>query len=104
MDIDINNLLDSIINMIDEIDKSNESLDIIKMKFVKKYNDVPVSIIKLLTKTRDIKIQNENIEYLLNLLDNLQKVKNKEMDFNDCKNKFDNFINERYIYPQLNKN
>jgi hypothetical protein len=98
---DIKKLSGSIVEMIEEVDKSDRDLDKLKMEFVEKYVDVPVSIIKLLTQTRDIKIQTDNISCLLELLDDLQKVKDSTMTFDECKIKFSDVVANRFIYPQF---
>lgn len=99
---DIDKLSSDIIDIIQYVD-SNISTDLenIRNELLGKYENVPFSIIKLLTMSRDKKIQAENIDRLLNLLNDLQKVKENEMTLDDCKNKFREIIAERYIYPNF---
>ena len=97
---DIGILSNNIIDIIEYIDNNlDEKLEILRDILIDKYEQIPISIIKLLTSTRDKKIQAENIKYLLELLDNLQKVKNGKLSIEDCKEIFSTTIAERYIYP-----
>jgi hypothetical protein len=99
---DIKNLSISIVEMIEEVDKNQSSLEDLKMKFVEKYMDVPVSIIRLLTQTREPQKQTDNISCLLDLLNNLQQVKDNKISIEEASKNFSDNISEKFIYPQFN--
>lgn len=93
--INIPELSKSINAIINEIEMSDLSLDELKLILVGKYMDVPVSIIKLLTATRNKQKQDENLKELMDLLNKVQMVKENKLPFEECRRDFSNKMQKR---------
>ena len=99
---DLDKLSTRVVEMLDIIEK-NKGRDISETRIflIDKFDDVPVSIIKLLTIDGTEEERVENLNRLLRLLENLGKAKSGKKELTQCASEFNDEIAERYVYPKF---
>lgn len=95
---DLITLSSSIIEIVKFIDNNKNMENIDKKKYLlENYPNVPASIIRLLTSSETEKQQAQNLQILLELLMDLQHVKEGKMDLEHCSKIFSDKLKKIFI-------